>query len=164
MGSPQKAAFKRHTPKRRHRNLTILTSMSLSLLITPGGQLRVECDLEDLPQVSGETAKALEAAFEKSSVDGLLLLASAEIAEELPPAFVFWRSLARQCFHAICQLGESGFPKWQSIAPPPEDELSGLAADAPPMRGLEYLNAALMQTLWNELRELAGARAAAFPG
>lgn len=137
--------------------------MSFSLLITPGGHLRIVRDPESLPEVSGEAAEALTEAFGKSSAEGLLLLASREFAQELPASLVFWRSLARQFFQAVCQLGEGAFQKWQSVASPAEEELALLAAEAPPMRGLEYLNAELLEALWNELRELAVARAAEFP-
>ncbi|MFN0017389.1 MAG: DEAD/DEAH box helicase [Pirellulaceae bacterium] len=137
--------------------------MSVSLLITPGGHLRIVRDPESLPEVSGEAAEALTEAFGKSSAEGLLLLASREFAQELPASLVFWRSLARQFFQAVCQLGEGAFQKWQSVAAPADEELALLAAEAPPMRGLEYLNAELLEALWNELRELAVARAAEFP-
>src|SRR5208282_1990038 len=121
--------------------------MSLALLITLGGHLRVTHDPESVPDVSPEAAEALEKAFSQSSAEGLLLLASAELADELPATFVFWRLLARQFFQAVCHLGEGGFPKWQSIAAPSEAELASLVAEAPPMRGLEYLTAELLLTL-----------------
>ncbi len=137
--------------------------MNLGLLITPGGHLRVVHDPESLPDVSSEAATAFETAFSKSSADGLLLLASGQLTQELPPAVVFWRSLARQFFQVVCQLGEGGFQKWSTVAAPPEEELAALVAEAPPMRGLEYLSAGLLKTLWNELRELALAQAKQFP-
>ena len=137
--------------------------MNLSLQITPGGRLQIIEDPEASPALSNEASAELEKAFGESSADGLLLLASSQVEEELPPAFLFWRTLARQFFQAVCQLGESGFPKWAEVAAPAEEELTGPVADAPPMRGLEYLNPALMQSIWNELRDLAIAKAGAFP-
>ena len=137
--------------------------MSLGIAITPAGNLRVVHDAERLPELSNEAAESLKTAFSNSSAEGLLLLASGDLPQELPAALVFWRSLARQFFQAVCQLGEGGFPKWQSVAAPSEQELAQLVADAPPMRGLEYLSAGLLQALWNELRDLATAKAAEFP-
>ena len=137
--------------------------MNLSILLTPGGHLRLASDPESLPEISGEAVEALESAFAKSSADGLLLLASAELSQELPATFVFWRSLARQFFQAVCQLGEGGFSKWQAVAAPGEEELAGVVAEAPPMRGLEYLSSGLLQTLWNELRDVTVAHASSFP-
>jgi hypothetical protein len=137
--------------------------MSLTLQITPGGRLQTVLDPDSLPEVSNDSASELERAFASSSAEGLLLLASSQLVEELPATFVFWRGFARQLFHAICQLGESGFQQWPSVAAPVEEELARLVADAPPMRGLEYLNPTLLQSLWNELRELATKRAGEFP-
>ncbi|MEX2185749.1 MAG: DEAD/DEAH box helicase [Pirellulales bacterium] len=137
--------------------------MSLNLLITPGGFLRIVDDAEALPCVSDAAAAALSEAFGKSSAEGLLLLASQELTADLPAALVFWRSFARQFFQAVCQLGEGGFRQWQSVAAPSAETLSRLVADAPPMRGLEYLTAELLKALWRELRDLAHSRAAAFP-
>jgi non-specific serine/threonine protein kinase len=137
--------------------------MSLNLLITPAGRLHTTPDPDALPAVSTEATAELEKSFADSNADGLLLLASSQLEDELPAAFVFWRGFARQFFQAICQLGESGFPKWAEVAAPAEEELARVVAEAPPMRGLEYLNPALMQTLWNELRDLAIARAKEFP-
>jgi len=137
--------------------------MSVSVLITPGGHLRAGRDPACLPEVSPERAAALQSAFDKSSAEGLLLLASQEFAQDLPRALVFWRSLARQFFQAVCQLGEEGFQRWQSVASPTPEELSQLTAEAPPMRGLEYLHPELLQTLWNELRMLAVSQAAEIP-
>lgn len=137
--------------------------MSTSLLITPGGFLRIVDDAEASPEVSGEATAALRANFGKSSADGLLLLASQELAEDLPASMVFWRSFARQFFQAVCHLGEAGFRQWRTVAAPAAETLGQLVADAPPMPGLEYLTVELLQTLWCELRELAHRRAAEFP-
>ncbi len=138
--------------------------MNLTLHITPGGHLRARQNPGSLPETLNGLAGALEMAFGKSSAEGLLLLASGEPTLELPSELVFWRSLARQFFQAVCQLGEGGFQKWRSVAAPPEAELALLAAEAPPMCGLEYLNAGLLRTLWGELRELVAVRAAEFSG
>ncbi len=137
--------------------------MNLSLQITPGGRLQTIEDPEAAPALSREAEIELAKTFGESSAEGLLLLASSQLEEELPAAFLFWRTLVRQFFQAVCQLGESGFPKWADVVAPAEEELAGPVADAPPMRGLEYLNPALIQSLWNELRELAIAKAGAFP-
>jgi len=138
--------------------------MRLALLVTPGGRLRVVDDPESLPEVSDEAAQPLKQAFASSAGEGLLLLASRELAEALPATLLFWRTLARQFFQAVCQLGESGFQKWNSVPPPTDEQLAAMTAEAPPMRGLEYLTAGLLQSCWNDLRELAVSRAGQFPG
>jgi len=82
--------------------------MSLTIAITPGGHLRLESDPEVLPALTPERAAALQEAFASSSAAGLLALVSQELGQELPPALVFWRGVARRLFEAICALGEAG--------------------------------------------------------
>ena len=137
--------------------------MNLNVFITPAGRLHIEQSPESLPEVSDDVAAQLETAFAESSAAGLVLLASHELHESLPAALVFWRGLARRFFQAVCQQGEGGFDKWESIPPPSDDELARLVAEAPPMRGLEYLNAELLRGVWSELCQLAVARAKKHP-
>lgn len=127
--------------------------MNISLVITPSGQLRIENAAESLPEVAPAAAAALEVAFARSTADGLVLLASQTLDAELPAALVFFRGLARRYFLAVCQQGEGGFQQWNKILPPAEEDLAQLVAEAPPMRGLEYLNTRLLANLWAELRE-----------
>jgi non-specific serine/threonine protein kinase len=133
--------------------------MSMTVSITPGGALRVVSDTEALPALSDSGARSLEGAFGESAAEGLLCLASQEMDRALPPALVFWRDLARRLFQAVCQFGEGGFAKWRSIAAPRDDTLVEWVAEAPPMRGLEYLTAELLRRLWQELRDLVAQRA-----
>ncbi len=128
--------------------------MSVSIVITPGGRLRVEKAPENVPPVgAGETA-SLAAEFEKSSAAGLVLLAAHTFAHNLPAALVFWRGYSRRFFQAVCQQGEGAFENWAGLGPPGDEELAQLVSEAPPMRGLEYLNADRLRQLWNELRDL----------
>jgi SNF2-related domain/SNF2 Helicase protein/Helicase conserved C-terminal domain len=138
----------------------ILAAMSKSLAITPGGRLGMVDVPEDAGTLPEPAATALADAFARSSADGLLLLAGEALAGELPPEFVYWRGWARQLFQAICHLGEGALDQWKSIPPPPDEELTQLVAAAPPMRGLEYLEADLLRRLWQELRELVAQQAA----
>ena len=135
--------------------------MSIQLVLTPGGAMRVEADEEVLPADAEDAAAELRAAFARSRAAGLLLLASRAVREDVPPSLLFWRALARQLFQAICHLGEEAFDRWSSVPPPDDEQLGQLVAEAPPMRGLEYLNADLLRAAWIELRELVAAEAAA---
>jgi len=65
--------------------------MSLTIMITPGGHLRLESDPGALPALTAERTDALQGAFASSSVVGLLALVGQELGQELPPALVFWR-------------------------------------------------------------------------
>jgi superfamily II DNA or RNA helicase len=133
--------------------------MNKAIVITPAGSLRLEADPESQPGLSESAARALEKAFANSVPEGLLLLGAQEMDRELPPVLVFWREIVRELFQAICHLGEEGFSQWQSIPPPPAEELAQRIAEAPPMRGLEYLTAEVLQILWQELRDLVALRA-----
>ncbi len=133
--------------------------MSKQIRITPAGQLLVEDDPQSQPELASAVAGALRAAFEPSSAEGLLYLASRGLEQQLPPGFVFWRDFARQLFHEFCQFGEQPVELWHEVPTPPDDQLSLLIGDAPPMRGLEYVTVDLLQRLWGELRELAVQRA-----
>lgn len=137
--------------------------MHLNVFLTPSGRLRIEEAAENIPEVSEAIGQRLVSAFAESSADGLVLLASQELGEALPAGLVYWRGFARRFFQAVCQKGEGGFGNWSSIAPPADGELDQIVSEAPPMRGLEYLNADLTRTLWHELRELVVARATEHP-
>src|SRR5438128_5708259 len=112
--------------------------MSMTVIITPAGSLRLVADPESLPALSGAATRALEQAFSKSQAEGLLVLASQEMDRELPAALVFWREMARRLFQAVCLLGETGFAQWTAILAPSDEALAAWAAEARPMRGLEY--------------------------
>jgi hypothetical protein len=95
--------------------------MNPSLSISPVGRLHVVDLQEGVSTVSEAAATALQQAFAQSNDAGLLLLASHELGEELPPTFVFWRNLARQLFQAVCHLGEGEIDKWDSLAAPGDE-------------------------------------------
>jgi len=127
--------------------------MSAQIVITPGGHLQIE-DADTTPVISDATKSALQTAFTTSNAHGLLLLASQELIAELPATLVYWRGMARQFFQALCQLGEGGFDDWKNLSPPSDQQLDSFVVDAPPTRGLEYLNVELLKRIWSELREL----------
>jgi non-specific serine/threonine protein kinase len=137
--------------------------MSLSLTLTPGGHLKLEEAPDTLPLLSDRAQGAIERAFGRSTAEGLIFLASRELDEELPAAFVFWRGIARDLFAAICRLGEGAVEAWARIEPPQRDRLEQLATDAPPMKGLEYLTADVLSAMWDELRRHVAAEAQAHP-
>jgi SNF2-related domain/SNF2 Helicase protein/Helicase conserved C-terminal domain len=137
--------------------------MNIAIVIAPNGQLRIEEATDSLPIVSAAIAQSFEQAFRQSSAAGLRSLASEAMQQELPPSLAFWRGFARQLFQAVCQLGEGGFERWAKVSAPPDDQLAQLVADAPPMRGLEYLNVELLRAIWSELGAHVAAEAATVP-
>ncbi len=138
--------------------------MTKCLTITPAGRLQL-ADVPDQPEsLPADLERKLEAALSESTAECLILLASRELALDLPAEWVFWRGLARQFFQAVCQLSEDADQSWESVPPPAEEQLAQLVASAPPMRGLEYLSSELLRRLWAELAEHAAAEAKSEPG
>jgi non-specific serine/threonine protein kinase len=125
--------------------------MSVSLFVTPNAQLRLEAAPDSLPAMAEADEKALRSALDESNATGLELLASRQFAGELSATLVFWRGFAREFFHAICQLGEDAVQEWKSTPAPSGEHLARMMADAPPMRGLEYLTEDLLRRLWRDL-------------
>lgn len=149
--------------------------MSIQIVVTPHGRLLTEAvSAEDTSPTAGNSLSeadraSLQAAFAKSPAEGLLLLAKPVFKNSLPAGFLFWREWARKFFQALGQLDETGLAAFgaASKADPklPDDlQLALVIADAPPMRGLEYLTADVLKTLWAELAELVRELAAETKG
>lgn len=113
------------------------------------------------PTLDQAPSDALRRAFEESNAAGLLLLATSDLDQDLPADFVFWRGFARDFFQHVCHLGDAPIERWAELKEPADDELTKLVAEAPPMRGLEYLSVERLRELWRALRALAMERATA---
>ena len=125
--------------------------MSHSLALSPNGDLFVEPDDQAEPKLNASAATRLTGAFAASGGQGLEILASEFLDEPLSPTFVFWRALARRYFTALCHNPNLDNAAGLSVARPEANDLSGLVESAPPMKGLEYLNGAVLSRLWDEL-------------
>ena len=140
--------------------------MSHGLSLSPSGRLVYEASSEpaDVAAVELATPESdrLAAAFGESNSAGLIALAHLRVTEELSPELAFWRGFARRLFAALCGLGEASSARWRAVPPPSDTELSELAASAPPMRGLEYLDATVLRSLWTELAAGAADHGAAW--
>ena len=138
--------------------------MSHALALSPGGHLFVEPDEQGEPKLSQAAAARLTEGFAGPPARGLEILASAFLHEPLPPSFVFWRGLAQRLFTALCHNPDLQNSASISIPKPQEAEWSGLAEAAPPMKGLEYLNGAVLSRLWDGLDAHVRAAIAQTPG
>jgi superfamily II DNA or RNA helicase len=125
--------------------------MSHSLALSPAGHLFVEPDDQAEPKLSEAVAGRLTEAFCASSPRGLEILASGFLHEPMPATFLFWRGVAQRLFTALCHNPNLQDASTLLIPKPNEDAFSVLAEEAPPMKGLEYLNGALLARLWDEL-------------
>jgi non-specific serine/threonine protein kinase len=142
--------------------------MPIALSISPHGRLFVEeSDADGATPSDGPLNKRLRLAFLDSTARGLLQLATAELQSHLAPDFAFARDFAREYLTRLCHVpaAEDGTAAASAaVAPPAAEELGAMALRAPPMRGLEYLNAEVMGAWWTELDALVRQEAAAAPG
>ena len=122
--------------------------MTLDLYVTSQRRFRVDSS----PNERATVAARIERAFQSGQGSGLLLLATTEMKTDLSATLVFARSFAQRYITHLCHLGDAEVvDHTELIAPPDEDELSSLALDAPPMRGLEYLDSNVLRSAWKDL-------------
>src|SRR5262249_21179512 len=147
---------------------SMLSSMSHGLSLSPFGRLicldAPESAIAEQAVLPKQVAEQVIEAFAESSAAGLIALAPPHSARAWGAGWGVWRELSRWLFTALCGLGEASPAQWQQIPPPAEQELAERASSAPPMRGLEYLTAAVLRNLWSELVAEVSKRAAAWNG
>jgi non-specific serine/threonine protein kinase len=112
--------------------------------LTPHGRLILEPQA-DAPSVDEAAATRLHAAFTQGSGHGLLRLGAAEIGQALPPSFIWWRNFAGQFVTALCQHAPD------APTAPDAAERARLCLAAPLMPGGEYLNEAVLLSLWQAI-------------
>jgi len=122
----------------------------LSLGLTPHGRLAFTHD-NDAPLLSSELRDRLLPAFDRGSGHGLLLLGADEAGTTLPPILSYWREFGTRFLTALRSQNGDGARPPAHIAEPGDEELGQMALSAPPMTGGEYLTAAVLRSLWQEL-------------
>jgi len=137
--------------------------MSIVLALAPNGRLFIEESDEAASILQSDAAERIRRAFGTSNSSELLHLASVELGTELPPSLAFWRDFGRMYLTQLCHTpgAESGA---RPVALPAQAEMDALAASAPPMTGLEYLNAAVLEALWHDLDDAVRGEMKGFPG
>ena len=134
--------------------------MSISPRLTPQGHLLID-DADDAPPIGDEVVARLRDAFGRGAGYGLLQLGAAEVTTPLPAAFAFWRDVAGGYVTAACGSPVDAGTPLDPIDPRSSADLGAVVAAAPPMTGLEYLNAHVLERLWRELDEVFRAELAA---
>ncbi len=127
--------------------------VTLELYVTSQGRLRVEAGSGRSLDVraSGALAK-IERAFSGGEGAGLLDLATVDLEDGLSPSLAFARAFAQRYFTQLCHLAESEVSfDTALVAPPDDDELRAIALSAPPLKGLEYLDAPALRHSWLDL-------------
>ncbi len=110
-------------------------------------------------RVGDGAPSALASAFSESDAAGLLHLATAMLKDDLPPPLAWARDWGRQFITRLCQTRDPA-----KVEPPADAERTAFLAEAPPMRGAEYLSDALLLRLWGDLRTAVAAEAAGHAG
>ena len=128
---------------------------STALCLTPHGRLvMLSSAVTDLDVV---LLGRLQEAFERGAGHGLLLLGVDEAGTALPPGFAWWREFGALYMTALCtqEVGNSTEHEVR-VAAPSGEELERIALSVPPLIGAEYLTAAVLSNLWQDLDKAFG--------
>jgi hypothetical protein len=121
------------------------------LSISPHGRLFVEA----APDGQEALPKKFIEAFADSTAGGILYLSTTELQTSLQADFSFARDLGRTYLTQLCHTPElAGQAEFPPVPPPTDGELAVMVLSAPPMRGLEYLNADVLEGWWADLDAL----------
>jgi hypothetical protein len=133
--------------------------MSLHLTISPHGIPFLEqTEEQSSPGMPDAAIVRLRSAFAEGGAPALLHLGTVELQTPLPPDLSFLRDFSREYLTRLCHTpGLDGAQTGTAIEPPPREELAFRVLQAPPMRGLEYLNADLLLQWWTDLDALVRA-------
>ena len=143
----------------------------IQIIITPSGRLLVtdaaKAAVTNRQTTSGNQQKRRNAdnsqslvhvteicsAFELSNAVGILAIQkmSPDSSELQNASIRYWQQFGNEFFQRICQLPETDFKRWARLPIPDEPATNQLIVSAPPMRGLEFLTARLIHSLWREL-------------
>jgi non-specific serine/threonine protein kinase len=123
---------------------------SLSPLLTPQGHLLITTDPDEAALPSA-LQQRLEDTFAPGAGHGLLHLGAVEVDTVLPPALAWWRDFAARFVTLLCTTSTDTSNGYSGVAAPDEQQLLSLIADAPPMRGGEYLTVDVLAKLWLDL-------------
>ena len=140
--------------------------MNGTLKITPEGKLLWNQSAGDPAlTISATIQQRIANGFARGDSAGLLHLATVELQSHLTPELAYFRDFGREYLLRLCHTpGSENQAGPQAVAPPALEDLAFRCMQAPPMQGLEYLNAQLLLRLWTDLDELVRREVAGFPG
>lgn len=136
-----------HITMNQQRGIPLAAKAALTLLLTPQGHLLLAPEPDDQP-LPAELQRLLADTFALGAGHGLLHLGATQIGTALPPVLAWWRDFASRYVTLLCATTEDAAI---AVAPLDDPMLNAMIADAPPMRGAEYLTARVLHTLWSEL-------------
>ena len=114
------------------------------VVLTPTGHIRWQRGQSD----SAALTAAAEA-FDRDWREGLFVLAAERVADAGSPSVTYWRKWPERYLTRLCQVPAS--QEEFDLGAPSDSELAEAVLSAPPMRGAEYLNAAVLLNVWNSL-------------
>ncbi len=132
----------------------------LTLALSPEGTLSLQPGAEE-DLLPGDVAWRIEKSFKQEQ--GLFHLGVHESNVQLPPVMAYWRDFARHFMQEVSAL-PSLPPKGQPVQIPLADEdIAHWLSAAPPMPGLDFLNAGTLRILWVELEKTLQRHLVHFP-
>ncbi len=118
--------------------------------ILPSGHLH--CFPAEVDGTTGNPVNgAIGKAFSRSAGEGLFTLAGRKSGTELSSSLQYWRTFACSYLRERCHLTQATPEQPDPIEPLTATETLPLLLSAPPMRGAEYLSAAVLQDIWSIL-------------
>lgn len=136
-----------------------LTPEGLLLWVEPVGEVT------EWEELSGHLGRLLAAGFAEGAGAGLLVLATKAAEGELPSGIAFWRIVVREYLTAVCHIPRLREDGWQGGPPiPAPAKIVALVECAPPVPGMEYLSACVLERLWEKMNAAVVQRIAAAEG
>jgi len=134
-----------------------------SLSLSPIGHLYLHADSTDETLLQS-IAEKINSFFSVSEQVGLLRLGLSNFAIALPPSFAFWQQFSKIFITEICKSAGHDLQSGIQDISFPEDEINNLIAEAPFIRGIEYLNQETALQLWQGLVIALNQELTAFDG
>ncbi len=132
----------------------------LTLSLSPAATLHLHSGSQE-DAIPGDVAWRLEKAFAQNQ--GLFQLGIREAQTVLPPALAFWRNFSTHFMRRVSTLPELPKKNQPLEIPLPEEDIAHWLGAAPPMQGLDFLNAESLRQLWNELERTLAAHLVRYP-
>ncbi|MDA0811428.1 MAG: DEAD/DEAH box helicase [Verrucomicrobia bacterium] len=130
-------------------------NMSHTLDLTPSGNLHLREESVSRPVLSGALVEALRIALAKSTADGLLHLGSTLANAELPGTLPYWRTLALDFLGALRIQTPPDAVAPEPVPMPAAECWEAFLNQAPPGRGMEYLNLSVLESFWQGMQRVA---------
>ncbi len=119
---------------------------------------------EGAGELPASAAARIREAFAGGAAAGLLHLATAELAAELPASLAFGREIARRFLAALCHTDDLEARRAELAVPRPPEDISDLLVAAPPMTGAEYLSEGVLTETWAAMNSVVASELRAFTG